>query len=497
MRQKFIPPMLPGILTPISDIEIPKNFRSRLYATLIGLQEIYKRKRDIVDLVWVDLLNNYENTSNDLIDPILEELGVVDQSARDVDEELKSGAPGMTAWQILVAVTLRQALNATYDDLEVHFNQNNLLREFLQIPKCDKSQFSESRLGKNCRKISPKTIDAINEAIIQVSMDMGFEDGKDVRADSFACKTNIHYPSDTKAIEDACRKVIELCVIISGGRDGWRQNKKWKKDIKACARKIVQVKRSKKSDKANKNESIKSAYKEMLDVAEVIQSKAFLTWENNREHEIFDELGYYMCSLEIILDLCQRRILQDEKVDVSEKIFSIFEPHTELIHRGKFPIAIEYGHRVFVAEGRSGIILDHRVMENGVIDQAETLPMLERLNKKYGKLNILSVDKGYNIKGYNPSEQTSKVNLFALPSKGYKNKAKKEFESSTEFVEARMWRAGVESCISGLMRGNGMDKCRDRYIRGLRRWVSAGVLARNLITLGRLILAEERSKEAS
>jgi len=489
--------MLFGMLTSISDIEIPKNVRSRLYMTLIGLQEIYKRKRDIVDLIWDDLSKNYENTSNDLIDPILEELGVVDQSADDIDEELTSGAPGMTAWQILVAVSIRQGLNATYDELEVQFNQNMLLREFLQLPKCDKSTFSESRLGKNCRKISSKTIDSINDALIQVSMDLGFEDGKDIRADSFACKTNIHYPSDTKAIEDACRKVIELCVIISGGRDGWRQNEKWKNDIKACARKIVLVKRSKKNDKTEKNESIKSAYKDMLDVAEVIQSKAFLTWEKNLDHEIFDELGYYMCSLEMILDLCRRRILQDENVDVSEKIFSIFEPHTELIHRGKYPIAIEYGHRVFVAEGRSGIILDHRVMENGVIDQAETLPMLERLNEKYGKLNILSVDKAYNIKGYNPSEQTSKVNLFALPSKGYKNKAKKEFESSTEFVEARMWRAGVESCISGLMRGNGMNKCRDRYIRGLRRWVSAGVLARNLITLGRLILDEDLSKEAS
>ncbi len=145
--------MLFGMLTSISDIEIPKNVRSRLYMTLIGLQEIYKRKRDIVDLIWDDLSKNYENTSNDLIDPILEELGVVDQSAGDIDVELTSGAPGMTAWQILVAVSIRQGLNATYDDLEVQFNQNMLLREFLQLPKCDKSTFSESRLGKNCRKI--------------------------------------------------------------------------------------------------------------------------------------------------------------------------------------------------------------------------------------------------------------------------------------------------------------------------------------------------------
>jgi len=472
------------------------NSRARLYAALIGLKEIYKRKKYIVDLVFADLQSNYVNSSNDLIDPILDELGISNiKSDPCIDQDF--GAPGMTAWQVLAAIVIRQSLNSTYDDLEVEFNQNKLVRTFLELPNCDNTQFSESRLGKNCRKVSASTLDLINTALIEIALEMGFEDGKEVRGDSFACKTNIHYPSDTKAIEDACHKVVDLCVGITEGHDGWRQSKKWNKDVKACVREIVEVKRSSKKDKDKKCALIKSAYEKLIKVATMIQSKAFVTFEKNRTNILIDELGYYMCCLEMMMDLCQRRILNNENIDVSEKIFSIFEPHTELIHRGKFPIAIEYGHRVFVAEGRSGIILDHRVMENGVIDQAETLPMLERLNKKYGKLNVLSLDKGYNIKGFNPSEQSSKVKLFALPTKGYKNILRKEIESTPEFVDARMWRAGVESCIGALMRGNGMDKCRDRHIRGLRRWVSAGVLSRNLITLGRLILAKQKSKTAS
>ena len=177
-------------------------------------------------------------------------------------------------------------------------------------------------------------------------------------------------------------------------------------------------------------------------------------------------------------------------------MFSIFEPHTELIHRGKFPTPIEYGHRVFVAEGKSGMILDHRVMENGVLDQHETLPILKRLFERYGKLKVLSLDKSYNIKGFDPHKETDKVNLFALPSKGYKNKEKKELESSEEFVEARKWRAGVESCIGALMRGNGADLCRDKHVHGYRRWVSACVLSRNLITLGRILISDELKQVA-
>ena len=97
--------------------------------------------------------------------------------------------------------------------------------------------------------------------------------------------------------------------------------------------------------------------------------------------------------------------------------------------------------------------------------------------------------------GFNPYDEDG-VSLFALPSKGYKNKVKKELESTEEFVEARKWRAGVESCIGALMRGNGADLCRDKHVRGYRRWVSACVLSRNLITLGRILVSDELQQAA-
>jgi IS5 family transposase len=499
MRQKFISPMLPGILTPIDEIKISLNSRARIYPTLIALQQVYKRKQYVVELVYQDLLNDYVNTTNDLIDPILDEL-IEDNTFVDDSEKgsvcADSGAPGMTAWQTLVAVALRQATNSTYDDIEVHFNHNKLIREFLQIPKCEKTLFSESRLGKNCRKISAETIKAIDASVIEIALEMGIEDGKKVRGDSYACKTNIHHPSDTKAIEEACKKVIDACVRDEENALGWRQHKHWRKEIKKLAMQLIQAKRSKKRDKQEKSDEIKLAYRNLIGAARKIQEKAFQTWESLGIKDLAEDLGYYMCSLEVMVDLAERRTQHGEKINSAEKIFSIFEPHTELIHRGKFPIPIEYGHRVFVAEGKSGIILDHRVMENGVLDQHETMPMMERLCKKYGKLDVLSLDKGYNIKGFNPADQNGLISLFALPSKGYKNKEKKEKESSKSFVEARKWRAGVESCIGALMRGNGGDLCRDSHIRGYRRWVSACVLSRNLITLGRHLLDDALKKSA-
>ncbi|MBF0199047.1 MAG: hypothetical protein HQL32_15125 [Planctomycetes bacterium] len=125
--------MLEPFLIPIDKIEIPTNSRSRLYPTLIGLQEIFKRKPDIVDLVLKDLLADYSHTTNDLIDPILDELIVPRPSLEDHVSASDYGVPGMTAWQTLVAIALRQAINYSHDDLEVEFNHNDLLRELLRI----------------------------------------------------------------------------------------------------------------------------------------------------------------------------------------------------------------------------------------------------------------------------------------------------------------------------------------------------------------------------
>ncbi len=494
MRDKFRKQTLLG-MKKINELEIPIDSRHRIYPTLIALQEIYKKRSDIVDLVYTDLLSDYHHTTNDLIEPILSELmDGFEVSLPNTDEY--AGAPGMTAWQTLVAVTLRQSLNLSYDDLEILFDQNKLVREFLEISSYEKDRFSESRLGRNCRKISPETIKAINDAVLKLAVENDFEDGKTLRGDSFVCKTNIHYPSDTKAINESCNRVISLCVKATSGKNGWRQHEHWRKAIKSLAMKLVQCKRSKKKDKELKAKEIKEAYGKLIGKARELQTKAFKTWEELLILEHHQDLGYYMCCLEIMIDLAEKRVMLNEKLSPSEKIYSIFEPHTELVHRGKYPLPIEYGHRILVVEGKSGMILDHKIMENGVLDQDEVLPMLERLNQKYGKVKILSLDKGYNSKKLKELDLESKVDFLVLPSKGYKNKDVKKKESEKGFIKSRLWRAGVEACIGTLMSAHGADKCRDKKIRGYRRWVSACVLSRNLVTFGKLLL-EQRKKEAA
>jgi hypothetical protein len=202
-----------------------------------------------------------------LVDPILEDLiGKEEQSLDPIYSE-EYGAPGMTAWQVMVALTLRQSNNLTYDDLAFSFNHNNLIREFIQIPRFDKYTFSESCLGKNCRKVSPETIRAINDAVVSLAEEMGFEDGKEIRGDSFACQTNIHHPSDSKAIEESCQKLIQLCSAATDKSTEWHKKESWRKKIKRLAMDLIKVKRSKVKDKNAKADKIKLAYNKLIKAA--------------------------------------------------------------------------------------------------------------------------------------------------------------------------------------------------------------------------------------
>jgi transposase, IS5 family len=196
------------------------------------------------------------------------------------------------------------------------------------------------------------------------------------------------------------------------------------------------------------------------------------------------ELEEYLDRLDIIITQTFNRIILEEKVEVSKKLYSFFETHATLINRGKFPQPFEVGRRVVVSEGVSGLILDARVMDRCELDSGETLPLLERLNKKYGLLKVLSVDRGYRCKGLEEAfkKYCEKV---VIPQWG---KALKGTNETTEHRNLRWWRSGVESLISALQRKNGLKRCPDKGLEAMRRWVAGGVMARNMITFGRFLM---------
>jgi len=207
-----------------------------------------------------------------------------------------------------------------------------------------------------------------------------------------------------------------------------------------------------------------------------------------------EELWHYLQLTEKVCDTARRRVLLGETVANEEKLFSMFEPHTELIKRGKQPDPIQYGHKVLVIEDAAGFICHYEVMGNGVLDQDILVPAMTELQERVGgKIESASFDRGFHTPE-NQEKLAAIVTPPCIPKKGRILGRQQQEEATVEFRQARQSHPGVESAIGALQAGNGQERCRDQSKLGYERYVGLGVLGRNLHVLGKLLLAQDDAK---
>ena len=184
------------------------------------------------------------------------------------------------------------------------------------------------------------------------------------------------------------------------------------------------------------------------------------------------------------IDQIRRRVLNDEKIPHAEKVFSIFEEHTEWICKGKAGVPQELGLKVCVVEDQHQFILHHRVMENETDDKV-AVGVIENTKTDFPNLISCSFDKGF-YTPYNRRKLSKLLKNVILAKKGRLSLIDKEIENSEDFVYGRRKHSGVESAINA--RGNhGLDRYRDHGIYGFKRYVALGILSRNIQTLGNII----------
>jgi hypothetical protein len=203
-------------------------------------------------------------------------------------------------------------------------------------------------------------------------------------------------------------------------------------------------------------------------------------------------LDGYIAHGERQIDQIRRRVLYGERIAHAEKVFSIFQPHTEWISKGKAGVPVELGLRVAVSEDQHGFLLHHRVMEKSTDDQI-AVPLVTETCARFPRVRSASMDKGF----HSPANQAQLAKIVALPvvpKKGKRSAAELERESDPAFIRLRRRHSGVESAINAL-EVHGLDICRDHGIDGFKRYVALAVLGRNLHRLGALLLEQEADDE--
>ena len=203
------------------------------------------------------------------------------------------------------------------------------------------------------------------------------------------------------------------------------------------------------------------------------------------------EIEKYITHAERQIVQIRKRVVEGEAIPHHEKVFSIFEEHTEWISKGKAGVPQELGLKVCVVKDQFGFILHHRVMQKETDDQV-AVPIIEKTKNRFNQLSSCSFDKGF----HSPKNQQQLAEILdkvILPRKGKLSAINKEIENSDEFREARRRHSAVESSINAI-ENHGLDRCLDHGLHGFKRYVGLAVLARNIQIIGHILQQKELSR---
>lgn len=296
------------------------------------------------------------------------------------------------------------------------------------------------------------------------------------------------------SIKSSVRTVEKFLTESDTEYNGWRKSKYWVRNAKSLSRNLNKILRG---GGKRKHQRVKKVANEYLKASRIISNKIKALKEKIQSVKLslinislLEELNYYEQMLDKHIGLVERRLIRREKIPHEDKLFSIYEPYTEWINKGKSGNRIELGLKVAICTDQHGFILHHRVMEKEQ-DVDLALPIIEAVQGKYN-LESASFDKGFWSKE-NFEKLDKIVPILVLPKKGKRNIKENQREGQKKFKQLRKQHSAVESNIN-MLEQHGLNRCPDKGIKHFKNYTALGIVAYNLHRLGNL-LRKEKIKE--
>jgi len=422
-------------------------------------------------------------------------LKAVVQDLRGGAKRLRQGRDGMSAEQALRSLVLKQIKNWSFRELRERIADGLTLRQFTRFGAASVPQHKAFHRANTL--LTPATVQALNALVVELAIALGVEDARRVRMDTTVSETDIHFPTDSALLWDAVRVLTRIATRIV---DELPQLPARLFNRTRCARRRMQeihrlTPRQRQFLQVPKYRELITITTEVLTNVRAVAKAArarvpHLGFEVAlRVEALCDQIGHYAALGERVVAQTRRRVLEGEKVAAAEKLYSIFEPHTDLIMRGKANKPVEFGHKLFLAETRRGLILDYQVLEGNPTDEGHVKPWLKRHLQRFERApDLVAGDRGF----YSPANvaalRAGGVGLECLPQRGGTKTAERTaHEKSRRFKQGQKFRAGIEGRISVLARGRGMKRCRLQGKQRFELFIGLVVLANNLLVIGRYL----------
>ena len=353
-----------------------------------------------------------------------------------------------TVEQIVRSAIFKEMKGLDYRELEFAQKDSRICATFIKLD--DRRPFSFQVLQKYISKITAKSLHELLVTVNKIAIFEGFEDVSKLRQDSTTVKTNIHYPTNNSLVWDCIKKSHQLLEAL----------KKEEEDvhyfnyIQGAKKLYFKINVTKSDDKRLMlfQKQLILFSKTINQISNVLKKKAKTLSGIAIQAQLYD----FIDDLLLIYDITYRKEIKGEAVPNSDKMFSIFERHTDIIVKGSRDVI--FGHKVNLATGKSNLILDIQTLIGNPSDKNLYQPTINRVETNYGKIpRDIATDGGYAcIDNLNFSKNKGIVNIVF-------NKIVGSLQNTTSSkkleTQLKKWRSGIEANISNWKRGFNIATC--------------------------------------
>ncbi len=382
--------------------------------------------------------------------------------------------------QIMRAAIYQELKGLDYRDLEYHQTDSRICALFIKIDEL--RPYSFQMYQKYISRISEESLQKLLVELNKIAINEGLEDLKKIRQDSTVVETNIHHPTNNSLVWDCIKTSHRLLEKLSEELP----ETKYYNYIKSAKRTYFKINNTKSKDKQKQlfKKQLIVFTKTINNLSNAVKKKSNC---NIKAYALISEIESFIPMCRKVYSQTERFQIQGEKVHNSEKVFSIYESHTDIIVKGAREV--EFGHKIDLSGGKSNLILDCDILKGNISDSKLYKPAIERIEKNYGKTpGSTSNDGGY----------ASKANSEFAQEKGIKNivfnkvvgSLKNIASSKNMATRLKKWRSGIEAVISNLKRGFNLRRVNWKGFEHFKSKVLWSVIAYNIRVMTRHILAD-------
>lgn len=446
---------------------------------------------EVQDL-WEPWMRHADEALNDdqLLQTIQQEL------SKRIQKSKTRGRPGTTAEVILRMLLLKHMRDWSFEVTSREVRANLVYREFTgvgggKVP-------DDKTMGRLARQLGPEAIEKLHQRTVAIAVEKEVVTGRKLRVDTTVVETNIHFPTDSQLMDDGVRvltRVMKKVAAVVGD-----VGTKLRDRSRSVKKRVLEIAYASRNKTEKGQQKMKAAYSKLLEATSRVvgQAKKFSDEIAGRVkpgprvvlQKAKQQLDEMIARVQQVMRQTRERVMRGN-TKAENKIFSVFEPDTEIIRKSKAGKPNEFGKLVKIQEAENQIVIHYDVLGPRPSDSSLLTPSIEKHKELLGRVPDLATgDAGFFSAANEAAAKELGVKRVAVPSRNTKSEKRKQEQKKRWFKKAQKWRTGCEGRISVLKRRHGLNRSRYKGVPGVKRWVGLGVIADNMINIGLHLVGE-------